>query len=83
MKTEITEAAQQLAAIPAADVRPPCDGPCRMLLIKATDAIRVWRCAHCLRFIDAPVSPAHELLRPKRPREPLPDQVTLYDLLGE
>lgn len=82
---EITERAQQLAAIPATEHRPKCETSCRFLLVERSvvRAVRVWRCEVCLRYIEAPISPLHERGGGSRPREPLPDQVTLYDVLDE
>lgn len=82
---EITERAQQLAAIPATERRPRCDGFCRLLLVdrNETRGVRVWRCEVCLRYLEAPISGAHERASSTTAREPLPDQVTLYNLLAE
>jgi len=82
---EITERAQQLAAVPATEHRPPCETSCRFLLVERSESrgVRVWRCELCLRYIEAPISSPHERLDAKVPREPLPDQVTLYDVLDD
>lgn len=84
---EITERAQQLAAIPPTEHRPPCESSCRFLLVDRSEerGVRVWRCEVCLRYIEAPISSLHERVSSKHPiaREPLPDQVTLYDVLDK
>lgn len=57
---EITERAAELLRVPNA-VRPVCESFCSFLLVRKTELRREWRCEKCLRYIDAPVSPTHEL----------------------
>lgn len=79
----ISDRAKTLAAIPASEHRPQCATFCTPLLVEVTDDRRIWRCEKCLRYIEAPISVLHELEWKKnpKPREPLPDQTTMYDLL--
>lgn len=79
----ITERAQQLAAIAPTELRAKCESVCRFLLVDYNEArgVRVWRCEVCLRYIEAPISAQHERRSSSTAREPLPDQVTLYDVL--
>lgn len=91
-KATISERAQRLAEIPASEVRPQCEGICSFLLVDVNDERRIWRCDQCLRYIEAPVSRLHEIEWKKKrtsfehgapERAPLPDQSSLFDLLGD
>lgn len=83
MRHAITERAQQLAVLAPTEHRPRCEGVCRFLFVEysETRGVRVWRCEACLRYVEAPISPVHDAAVASTPRAPLPDQVTIYDLL--
>lgn len=82
-KHYISDRALALSKIPATEIRPQCETFCSPLLVEVSEDRRIWRCEKCLRYIEAPVSVLHELewTKPKA-REPLPDQLTMYDVLG-
>ena len=56
---------------------------CRWILIGKTKTTRTWRCEDCKHYVDAPVSWRHERVWATRPLlGALPDQETIYDVLG-
>ncbi len=82
MSSEWTERQIALRAIPASELRPVCASFCRFVLVDRSPLRRVWRCELCLRYLEAIVSREHDTeWRQPHPREPLPDQATIFELL--
>jgi hypothetical protein len=83
-RSEWTERQLALRAIPASEIRPVCASFCRFVLVDRSPLRRVWRCELCLRYLEAIVSREHETeWRAPHPREALPDQATIFELIAE